>query len=67
MADAPSVNVALTIEPLAVPVLTASRMLGVGKTVTYELIKRGKLQTVHIGKRNMVRMSSLRELVGEPA
>lgn len=64
--DTPNTIVNLKVQPLAVPVLTASRLLGVGKTVTYELIKRGKLKTVYIGRRNMVRMSSLRELVGDP-
>lgn len=67
MIDDVNVNVDLKVEPLAVSVTNASRLLGIGKTVTYELIKRGKLNTVYIGRRNMVRMSSLRQLIGEPA
>ncbi|WP_242120533.1 helix-turn-helix domain-containing protein [Sphingomonas lacusdianchii] len=67
MNDVYDVGVELKVEPLAVSVANASRILGIGKTVTYELIKRGKLDTVHIGRRNMVRISSLRQLVGEPS
>lgn len=67
MIDDVDVTVDLKVEPLAVSVTNASRLLGIGKTVTYELIKHGKLDTVHIGRRNMVRMSSLRQLIGEPA
>lgn len=67
MNDVSDVSVELKVEPMAVSVANASRILGIGKTVTYELIKHGKLDTVHIGRRNMVRMSSLRQLIGEPA
>ena len=55
------------IEPLAVSVTNAAKLLGVGRTVAYEMIRCGKLDTVHIGRRNMVRMSSLRRLIGEPS
>lgn len=67
MLECSNVEVEVRLEPLAVPISAASKLLGIGRTVTYELIKCGKLKTVHIGRRNMVRMSSLRELVGELA
>lgn len=51
------------IEPLAVSVTNAAKLLGVGRTVTYELIRCGKLETANIGRRNLVRMSSIKRLV----
>lgn len=39
------------------------RILGVGKTTTYKLINQGKLATVHIGRRNLVIVASIRKLV----
>ena len=51
------------IEPLAVSVTRAAQLLGIGRTITYELIKCGKLETANIGRRNMVRMSSIKRLV----
>jgi excisionase family DNA binding protein len=53
--------------PLAVPVPEAARMLGVGVSTTYRLIGEGKLATCQIGTRRLVRVSSLRKFVGEPA
>jgi excisionase family DNA binding protein len=52
-----------SIRPLAVSVTDAAKLLGIGRTVTYELIRCGKLQTTNIGRRNMVRMASIRQLV----
>jgi hypothetical protein len=34
---------------LLVPVLTAGRMLGIGRTKVYELVGDGELELVHIG------------------
>lgn len=56
-------NQATSIEPLAVSVTRAAQLLGIGRTITYDLIKCGKLQTANIGRRNMVRMSSIKRLV----
>ena len=56
-----------SIEPLAVSVTRAAQLLGIGRTITYELIKCGKLETANIGRRNMVRMASIKRLVEGPA
>ena len=41
----------------------AARLLGVGRTSVYELIARGELRTVMIGRCRRVTMSSIRALV----
>ena len=63
MQEQQSDSKAAPIEPLAVSVTRAAQLLGIGRTITYELIKCGKLQTANIGRRNMVRMSSIKRLV----
>ena len=55
-----------TIEPaplLSVRVGEASRMIGIGRTKLYELIKAGDLETVKIGRATLVSMRSLRRLI----
>ena len=48
---------------LAVRVGEASRMIGIGRTKLYELIKAGDLETVKIGRATLITMSSLRQLI----
>jgi excisionase family DNA binding protein len=46
----------------------AAKLLGVGRSTAYELISEGKLETVSIGRRRLVRMTSVRTLaLGEAA
>lgn len=54
-------------EVLSCPINDTARMLGMGRTKVYQLINQGKLDTVKIGKRNYVKMASIRKLVGEAA
>lgn len=49
--------------PLAVSVTRAAQILGVSRATTYKLIEAEKLQTAPVGRRNMVRMSSIMRLV----
>ena len=63
MQEQQSANMAAPVEPLAVSVTRAAQLLGIGRTITYELIKCGKLETANIGRRNIVRMSSIKRLV----
>jgi excisionase family DNA binding protein len=51
------------LKPLAVPVNTASDLLGVGNTKMWELIKDGRVQTISIGRRRLVIYDSLERLV----
>lgn len=43
----------------------AQRALGIGRSTAYRLIDEGKLETVKIGRRTLVRVSSIRALAGE--
>jgi excisionase family DNA binding protein len=44
---------------LFVPVLTAARMLGIGRTKVYELVGEGELELVHIGCRALIPVDSV--------
>ncbi|GGD34627.1 helix-turn-helix domain-containing protein [Croceicoccus pelagius] len=52
------------VEPICVRINDAARMIGIGRTKLYELISRGEVETVKIGKATRVTTASLRELVG---
>jgi excisionase family DNA binding protein len=45
----------------------AQRALGIGRSTAYRLIEDGKLETVKIGRRTLIRVSSIRALAGEGA
>lgn len=53
------------IEPIAVSVPDAARMISLSRSRTYELVADGTIKTKMIGSRRVVLVSSLRELVGE--
>lgn len=50
-------------QPLLCSVTEAARTLGIGKTKAYELISEGLLETVSIGSRRLVKVSSIHKLV----
>lgn len=50
-------------QPEAVSVADAAKMIGLGLTKTYDLINAGKLSSVKIGRRRLVRVESIRQLV----
>ena len=52
-------------EPVTVTVDGAKKALGLGTTKIYELIGSGELETVTIGRRRLVKVSSIRALVDE--
>jgi len=52
------------LEPLAVTVPEAARLLGVSPALAYELIARGDLNAVRLGRRLVVPVASLRDLIG---
>lgn len=43
----------------------AQRALGVGRTTAYRLIEEGKLETVKIGRRTLIRVSSILAIAGD--
>ena len=57
-----------TKEPrLLLPVDDAAAALGVGRTTTWDLIKRGLLDTRRIGRRRLVTAESVRRVAAEGA
>jgi excisionase family DNA binding protein len=50
-------------ETLTVTIAGARNVLGIGTTKIYELIGEGRLRTVKIGRRTLIRTESIRELV----
>lgn len=50
-------------EPLTTTIEGAKKATGLGTTKIYELINSGKLNTVKVGRRRLVRTDSLRALV----
>lgn len=52
------------IEPVLVGRLEAAKFLGLGTTKTDELIAQGVLESVRIGSRRLVKVSSLKRLAG---
>ncbi len=53
-------------EPLAVSINEAARALGLGRTSIYAMIADGRLEAVKIGRRTLVRVESIRQLVAKP-
>ncbi|WP_081988026.1 helix-turn-helix domain-containing protein [Sphingomonas sp. 37zxx] len=47
------------------PVNDAARTLGVGRTHLYRLINDGKIETIQLGRRRLVKAASLRKLIEE--
>lgn len=55
-------------DPLLVSIERAGEVLSIGRSKTYDLINQGKLATVTIGRRRLVRMDSVRAIaLGEAA
>lgn len=54
-------------EPVLCSIADAARMLGIGKTKTYNLIDEGHLKTVFIGTRRLVTVESISRLASATA
>ena len=54
-------------EPLTISISAACYLSSFGKTKLYDLINSGKLETIRIGRRRLVKVSSLHKLIGEDA
>ncbi len=50
-------------EAVSTSVNDASRALGIGRTKIYELIAQGRLETVKIGRRTLIKAKSIRALI----
>jgi excisionase family DNA binding protein len=59
------------VDPLLVPIFTedeskkpdAAQMLGLGRSMTKQLVATGELETVTVGRRRLVIVESIREYV----
>lgn len=52
-------------EPIATSINGAAKALSLGRTSIYALIKEGRLETVKVGRRTLVKAASVRALIGE--
>ena len=50
-------------EPFLVSIVEAGRMLGLGRTKIYDLVKQGELEVVSIGRRRLVSVASVKAFV----
>lgn len=53
-------------EPLTVNVVDAARMLGISRAFAYELVARGELPSVRLGRRVVIPRRALEALVEKP-
>ncbi len=44
-------------------VKNTAEIIGIGRTKVYELINQGKLETINVGRRRLVKTASIRALV----
>jgi hypothetical protein len=49
----------------AVSITEAARILGIGRTSAFDLVRRGELETIPLGRRRAVAVHHLRRLLGE--
>jgi excisionase family DNA binding protein len=52
-------------DPLLVSVREAGELLGIGRSLAYELVAVGRLETVHIGRRVLVPRSAVERFIEE--
>jgi excisionase family DNA binding protein len=50
-------------QPVAVRMAVAGRMLGLGRTKIYELLKTGELTSVKVGRARLILVSSVRRFI----
>lgn len=50
-------------ERLAVSPAEAARLLGIGRTFLYEVMRSGKLRNIKVGARRLIPLSAIRELL----
>ena len=53
----------MTMQIVAAPINDAAKSLGIGRTKVYDLINTGKLKTVKIGRRTLIKVDSIHALL----
>jgi excisionase family DNA binding protein len=51
-------------EPIVASINDTAKALSLGRTSIYQLIREGRLETVKMGRRTLVRIESIRRLIG---
>jgi excisionase family DNA binding protein len=51
-------------EPLALSINETAKALSLGRTSIYALIREGRLETVKLGRRTLIKVASVRRLLG---
>lgn len=57
-------SMAVPSEPMTVRIDAASKLTGISRSQIYELIQAGRLDTVKVGRVNLIRYNSLKRLLG---
>ena len=52
-------------EPIALSINDTAKVLSLGRTSIYALIREGRLETIKLGSRTLVKMASVRRLLGD--
>lgn len=52
-------------EPVALSINDTAKSLSLGRTSIYALIREGKLETIKLGRRTLVKVASVRRLLGD--
>lgn len=52
-------------EPIATSVKEAAKAMSLGRTSIYALIKEGRLHTVKLGRRTLIRVDSIHALLSQ--
>lgn len=50
-------------EPVTISITGAAKALGLGRTTIYSLIAEGRLETVTLGRRRLIKTASIRQLI----